>query len=307
MTSGGDAGEQKEEKPASLSGAARASPLATAGYFAVTLGHAWLATVHSQNTNTGGVFFACLAVVEVTLGFEAMVLGIGGCSRSLGLSLLTLMGRLRLLCTAIAWPFLSPWAVELSCRCNAISQHTGRHLSHLTMHAALATGGFFILREVAFMIQGEPPSARGSSAQSQLGDCLPSQAVLGGQFRLDKADLEQAGRAVFVPARPRSGLYIGSGLAMLFHIIIGFALGGVNAAPPWLLAGALIALLGRRCQEVKKVFLRSEDGKGSAVGDNIWLREWPRLICRFGELIWIWFCILELQRCETSGQWLAEC
>merc|ERR1712203_1106476 len=98
---------------------------------------------------------------------------------------------------------------------------------------------FFVLREVSFLIKGEPMSALDAAARPQFGDCLPSQAVLGGQFRLDKADLEETGRVVFVPARKRQGLYIGSGLAMLFNLIFGFAMLQATPFPPWLLFGAV--------------------------------------------------------------------
>ena len=37
----------------------------------------------------------------------------------LPLSLLTTLGRLRLLGAALAWPWLLPWAAELGCRCQA--------------------------------------------------------------------------------------------------------------------------------------------------------------------------------------------
>ena len=66
----------------------------------------------------------------------------------------------------------------------------------------------------------------GAARNAQFGDCLPSNALLGGQFRLSKEDLEATGRVIFVPARTRSGLYIGSGLAMLTHLI-----GGISRIP----------------------------------------------------------------------------
>ncbi|CAK0893747.1 unnamed protein product [Prorocentrum cordatum] len=53
-----------------------------------------------------------------------------------------------------------------------------------------SAGLFFAVCEVSFLVWGEPPSivqqATVGDCLPQLDGCLPAQAVLGGQFRLDK-------------------------------------------------------------------------------------------------------------------------
>jgi len=292
-----------------LSGAAKASPIATLGYVLIVAGHAWILRVHSVATSIDGRLFVALAVVEVALAFEAAVFALGGFGRPFGLSVLTFLGRGRLLGAAVAWPWLVPWAAELSCRCGAVSPTLGAQLLEHSIGVATFVGCFFALREVSFLVRGEPLSALGQG-ERQFGDCLPSQAVLGGQFRLDKADLEETGRVVFVPARPRSGLYVGSGLAMLLNLIFGFTMALFMGFPPWLLIGALGALLGRWLGQLPKFKGRGEEGAaGVAMTDRalLWRRETPRLVCRFGELFWIWCCVMELRRCEAMPTWLATC
>jgi len=292
-----------------LSGAAQSSTVATLGYVLIVAGHMWLLKVHAEATAADGQLFAALATVELALAFEAAVFALGGFGRPLSLAVLTLAGRLRLLSAAVAWPWLVPWGAELSCRCGALSPSTGAGLLRHSVGAAVLIGAFFALREVSFIVRGEPASALGTS-ESQLGDCLPSQAVLGGQFRLDKADLEETGRVVFVPARPRQGLYVGAGLAMLAGLTLGTALAQVNSFPPWLLLGALGALLGRWFGQLPKFKGRGEEGAAAMKFTDsalMWRREGPRLICRFGELFWIFCCIEELRRCEAMSSWLSVC
>lgn len=293
-----------DREPVLLSGSARASRLATAGYVLISLGHLGLLNLLAETT-TKGAFFASLAVVEVALAFEAAVYALGALGRSHLFSVLTMLGRVRLLAAAMAWPWLLPWMAELCCRSGAVSLSRGvAMLQHVTA-VAFFIAGFFLLREVSFLFRGEPASALGGSAPAQLGDCLPGQAVLGGQFRLDKADLEETGRAVFVPARPRQGLYVGAGLALLCHLFGGFVLGANTPRPPWLLLGAIGGLVGRQFGQLPK-FKGREEG---APTDSrlLWRREGPRLTCRAGELFWIACCVLELQRAEASPGWLAAC
>mmetsp|Transcript_111683 Transcript_111683/g.222007 ORF Transcript_111683/g.222007 Transcript_111683/m.222007 type:complete len:324 (+) Transcript_111683:45-1016(+) len=312
MVSGG--GPNDEEPPPDdtkkvLSGAAQASNLATLGYACIAAGHVWLLKVHAEATAADGQLFTTLAVVEVALAFEAAVFALGGLGRPLNLAVLTFAGRLRLLSAAVAWPWLVPWGAELSCRCGALSPSIGAGVLRHSIGGAVLIGAFYALREVSFMVRGEPTSALGTS-ESQIGDCLPSQAVLGGQFRLDKADLEETGRVVFVPARPRQGLYVGAGLAMLAGLTLGAAMALVNSFPPWLLLGALGALLGRWYGQLPKFKGRGEEGAAAmAYTDSalMWRREGPRLICRFGELFWIFCCIEELHRCEAMPSWRSVC
>lgn len=293
------------DEPVLLSGSARASRLATAGYVFVSLGHIWLLRQHAATASAAGRFLFSLAVVEAALAYEGAVYALGALGRSCNLSVLTFVGRVRLLGAAMAWPWLLPWAAELNCRSGAVSIGTGVALLHQTTFVAVLISGFFILREVSFLFKGEPASALGAG-EAQIGDCLPSQAVLGGHFRMDKADLEETGRAVFVPARSRSGLYVGSGLALLGHLIMGIVQGHTNAAPPWLLLGALCGLGGRVFGDVRKFKGDRKEGVGIDAL-LLWRREGPRLICRLGELFWIGCCVFELQRAEESPAWLASC
>lgn len=290
--------------PILLSGSAKASRLATAGYVLVTLGHIYLMRMHALTASADGRFFLSLAVVEAALAYEAAVFALGALGRSCTLPMLTWVGRVRLLGAAIAWPWLLPWAAELNCRSGAVSPSTGSSMVLQSTMVAGIVSAFFILSEVSFLFKGEPASALGA-AEAQFGDCLPSQAVLGGQFRLDKADLEETGRAVFVPARPRNGLYIGSGLAVLGHLVMG-VIQALKAFPPWMLIGAVLGLLGRWFGKVPQFKGKREDG-AAMDGLLLWRREGPRLVCRFGELLWIGCCVLELQRDEAMPSWLASC
>merc|ERR1711908_25151 len=97
-------------------------------------------------------------------------------------------------------------------------------------------------------------------------------------------ELEATGRAVFVPARPREGLYIGSGLALLSHLVGGVAMMRSGGGILWMV-GALIAFAGRRL--------------GSRRPQEKWRDAGP-VICRVSELIWMWCCIRQLQFCEAS-------
>lgn len=307
---GGEAEADVDAAPVLLSGAARASRAATAGYVCIAAGHSWLLSQHSQAASADGPFFAALAVVELALAFEAAVFALGAFGRTSGFPLLTVIGRLRLLGAAMAWPFLMPWSAELTCRCGGVSPATGAALLLHSQGLSMLIGAFFLLREVSYLVRGQPASALDASAPSQIGDCLPSQAVLGGHFRLDASELEDTGRAVFVPARQRHGLYVGSGLAMLACLASGVVMASAGGAPPYLLLGCLAALLGRRFDDVPKLPRRGgkdEDGGGAADEGRLWRREGPRLACRMGELVWIWCCLAELRRCEAAASWLPSC
>eukprot|EP00747_Dinoflagellata_sp_TGD_P179487 gnl/TRDRNA2_/TRDRNA2_30357_c0_seq1.p1 gnl/TRDRNA2_/TRDRNA2_30357_c0~~gnl/TRDRNA2_/TRDRNA2_30357_c0_seq1.p1 ORF type:complete len:329 (-),score=47.30 gnl/TRDRNA2_/TRDRNA2_30357_c0_seq1:26-1012(-) len=272
----------------------RAGGAATLAYCLIVLGHAGVLSVHSRFSLSEGPFFFYLAAVEVALAFESLVFAAGGLGfTSWGLTPLIVAGRIRLLAAAVAWPWLVPWAAELSCRCGASPPPGGTTLVYHAVSLALFVGSFFMVREVAFLLRGEPPSALDGGLQPRVGDCLPSNALLGGQFRLDKADLEATGRAIFVPARPRKGLYAGSGLSVLAHFAAGISQVRSNGSSPWLLVGVSCALAARRAK--------------ASLLPSTWSREGPRLLCRLGELWWLWCCVLELQTCEASSSWLAKC
>ncbi|CAJ1362731.1 unnamed protein product [Effrenium voratum] len=240
------------------------------------------------------MLFTTLALAEVALAVEAAVYGMGSWAHGgrLPLSLLTTLGRLRLLGAALAWPWLLPWAAELGCRC----QGTEPLLVQFSLVAAGLLTAFYIWGELQLAIFSHPVDSGSSSGSMEM--CLPSQTLLGGQFRLDKADLEETGRAVFVPAQPRHGLYAGAGLALLAHLGFGLAF----KFPSWLLLGALGALAGRWFGSLPVP--RKLKGRKHV---NVWGREGPRLVCRVGELLWIGCCVLELQSCEASSRWLSVC
>ncbi|CAK9056627.1 unnamed protein product [Durusdinium trenchii] len=224
--------------PAVLSGAAQPSRLATLGYWAIALGHGWILWVHAVATGAEAMLFTTLAVVECALAMEAAVYAIGSWGHQFGLPLLTLLGRVRLLGAAMAWPWLLVWASELSCRCGTVTLETGHWLRQLTLVLAGLLTAFYLWGEMQLALFCAPPATE----DSVMG-CLPS-PVLGSQFRLDKADLEETGRAVFVPAQPRKALYAGAGLALMGHLAFGVAFAH-QAFPPWLLFGSTLAFLGR--------------------------------------------------------------
>eukprot|EP00971_Amphidinium_carterae_P302861 6017746-Amphidinium_carterae.1 len=117
---------------------------------------------------------------------------------------------------AISWVWLLPWAEELALCCGAVAADNATSTLPLLYGLANFLTGYFLLREVSFGLRGEPPSAKDAAVQPRFGDCLPSNALLGGHFRLSKAGSERCnehqsqahvsatGRGVFVPARPRS-------------------------------------------------------------------------------------------------------
>ena len=289
------------ERPVLLSGAAQPSKLATLGYWAIALGHLWVLRVHAVATGAEAMLFTTLGLVEVALAMEAAVYAIGSWGHEFGLPLLTFAGRVRLLGAAMAWPWLLPWASELSCRCGTVTVATGQILRQMTLALAGLLTAFYLWGEVQLIIFTPPKVASGSD--SVMAGCLP-ETLLGGQFRLDKADLEETGRAVFIPAQPRKALYAGAGMALMSHLAFGIAFGH-QALPPWLLFGSLMALLGRWVGNLPA--MKSKRDVNTSDAQMLWRREAPRLACRLGELLWIYCCVLELQRCEASSSWLQKC
>lgn len=307
MSAQKDVPDESTDSAPVLSASAQPSKIATAGYLFVALGHIFLLQWHSQLPSSSETwFFGALAVVELCLSFEALVFAAGCLGRpGAALKFLRTVGRFRLLGAAMAWPWLIPWSVELGCRGHALSLNFGATLLSQTRGLALFINGIFLCRELSLIFSDVPVSAYGA-AKPQFGDCLPGNAMMGGQFRLDKADLEETGRAVFVPATPRSGLYIGSGLAVLANLLLApnFAISG--GFPPWQLAGVICALLARQFGQLPP-FKGRKEGSDRFDSRLLWRREGPRLVCRLGELLWITFCVLELQRRENSADWLPAC
>ncbi|CAE8640519.1 unnamed protein product, partial [Polarella glacialis] len=182
---------------------------------------------------------------------------------------------------------------------------------------ALFVSAFFSLREVCVVVRGEPPSALSmdGSVRPRFGDCLPSNALLGGQFRLDKTELEETGRAVFVPARMRRGLSVASGLALCSHLVGSWSLRRClgQSDTPWWLLGTLGAVLGRKAGDAFELLRGAVGGAKSAAAvaqqprRGAFSREVPRLLCRSGELWWMWCCLRQLQACESGAEWLAAC
>mmetsp|Transcript_41388 Transcript_41388/g.92971 ORF Transcript_41388/g.92971 Transcript_41388/m.92971 type:complete len:199 (+) Transcript_41388:2-598(+) len=195
-----------------------------------------------------------------------------------------------------------PWAAELGCRCGALNPARGSTWLWASVAVAACIDVFFIACEVSLLLQGRSAAMLNASSQPQLSDCLPGNAILGGQFRLDKADLEATGRAVFVPAQTRQGLYVGAGLGLLSHLIFGIILAGSAVTNvPWLLLGSSTAFTLRR------VSTEVPHPKGPVAQGALWKREGPRLLLRFGELFWLWCCVTQLTACEASDAWLPAC
>mmetsp|Transcript_117221 Transcript_117221/g.373394 ORF Transcript_117221/g.373394 Transcript_117221/m.373394 type:complete len:359 (+) Transcript_117221:82-1158(+) len=296
---------------------ARVSRFATAAFLALAAGHLLLLREQWLTTADRGTLLLRLTLPGASLAFESGVYAAGALGRfSTARSALEVLGRVRLLVSTIAWAWLLPWSAELSCRCGAADPRRGWIMVLNAETIATAITAYFLLRELAFMIRGEPPSALDPSLQPKFGDCLPSNALLGGQFRLNKAELEASGRVVFVPARPRKGLYASPGLALASHLLAGLALWSSTPVPARLLAGAVCALAARMFsdfsglgdeRETSAAPARGPSPQGVASGGFGCARDVSRLVCRAGELVWIWCCVQQLQLCESSASWLPKC
>mmetsp|Transcript_1376 Transcript_1376/g.3074 ORF Transcript_1376/g.3074 Transcript_1376/m.3074 type:complete len:338 (-) Transcript_1376:8-1021(-) len=291
-------GDVAEESTAGRVVLGVAGQVANALYLLLSLAHLSLIYVQSVSTATDGSLFLLLSGLQVVLAFEATVYAAGGFSISK--AALEMAGRIRLLLGATAWAWLLPWAAELNCRCNAEPQNLAHPASSTALLAlqqgytlAFFVSGFFALREICVILRGEPPSALDRSQRPRFGDCLPSNAVLGGQFRLDKAELEASGRAIFIPSRPRAGLDLSSGLALVSHLFGAFVLRGRGMTGPWMLGGCG-ALAARRLGSV---------WDAACSGSEV-----PRLLCRSGELWWLLCALWQLQECEAyAGGVLPQC
>jgi len=290
-----DVERQDEQESEPEVPAARASWVFTLAYVLVAIAH-FQQLGASSNIHAGGTLNVSFVALQVSLAFEALVYASGGVLRhGWGAFLLESAGRLRLLLGATVWAWQLPWAAELHCRCGeqpapptaALAYQQGQSLAYFV-------SAFFALREVCVLLRGEPPSALDQAVQPRFGDCLPSNAVLGGQFRMDKAEFEQTGRMVFVPSRLRKGLDISSGLALAAHVVAAARL----RRTAWLL-GALGALAMRRLGGLWDALVPRR---------GVLAREVPRLLCRCGELCWLQCALWQLQACELSaGGHLPEC
>lgn len=291
-----EAGDDSEELCSEKAGlSVKASGLATFLYVFVAFGHLGLLAWHYQSTTSTGGLFIFLAVMEGILGFESLVYAAGAFGTAATFKPLITMGRVQKLSQAIAWPWLLPWVTELGCRAGASERVAASLWWHHMVQVAAVISAFYLLREFSFAFKGEPVSALNTNVEANFGDCLPSQAIMGGQFRLDKKALETTGRALFVPARERWGLFIGSGLAVLSHLINGVRMSAHVGGLSWLFVGVLLALAGRRSDPLFKT---------SGV---LWTNEGPRLLSRIGELAWLACCIFELRRWESTPGWLESC
>lgn len=295
-------------------GKQRAAHAATAAYILASLGHVavlrelWLTAASTETT-----LFLRLAAVQACLAFEAAVYALGDFAlwrargiRGWGLAALELAGRMRMLLSSVAWVWLVPWVAELNCRCGGAPPPRGAAMLSHSEAISTFVCGYFALRELTYMVRGEPPSALDGSVVPKLGDCLPSNALLGGQFRLDKAELEDSGRVVFVPSRPRQGLYAAPGLAMLANLLVGVVLAAHWGGVPWLLLGSGLALLCRKAPDIqgdRKGATDAQTGRPRRDNRDLW-----RLLCRAGEVWWMWCCINQLRQCQAQpDSWLPRC
>mmetsp|Transcript_44571 Transcript_44571/g.96116 ORF Transcript_44571/g.96116 Transcript_44571/m.96116 type:complete len:305 (+) Transcript_44571:121-1035(+) len=298
-------GPNKAPEGVLLAGAATASHLATALYLSVTIGHVYILWTHASLTSSSDpIFFGSLAVVDVSLAFEAALFAVGAfAAPGRCLSVLAFAGRVNLLAVTISWPWLVPWVVELSCRSRAVSVHSSHLWLNLSYVAATCFMAFVMLREAFFLVVPGPfdPSSGLAASASEAG-CLPGQPVFGGAFRLDKATLEETGRAVFVPIQKRENSQLGSGLAVLSHIIASVLL---LRFPPWQAMGVAAAVVGRVL--VPQKFPKKDPATSRYDPSLLWRREVPRLSCRLCELAWMWCCLKELQLREANPSWLPSC
>jgi len=260
-------------------------------------------------TSDRGPLLHYLTLVCIALFVDVAVYALGGL-RGQCLYVLEILGRVRLLLLALCWPWLMPWIAELTCRSGLVPLERGAFALANMNATASFTCGYFILREVAYFFRAEPPSALDPNIQPKFGDCLPSNALLGGQFRLNKAELEISGRAVFIPSRQRKGLFVPSGLAMITHIVAGISLAQEQSQGrvPWLLIGSLSALLCRYGGRGKPLRESAVSGSHDSLsGVSCWHLEGCRFLCQSGELMWLMSCVKQLQACEAQDGWIAEC
>eukprot|EP00927_Polykrikos_kofoidii_P042399 TRINITY_DN36311_c0_g1_i1.p1 TRINITY_DN36311_c0_g1~~TRINITY_DN36311_c0_g1_i1.p1 ORF type:complete len:391 (+),score=45.15 TRINITY_DN36311_c0_g1_i1:150-1322(+) len=338
---------------------------ATACYFAIGFGHAALLGLHATGSTLGDVGGISrtgsdasgdaittttvavlswppwtassiwrLCLLQACLCIEAFIYGVGdpffwwghevGTCRhwaaSRGLALLEHASRWHLLFSVVAWSQSLPWVAELGCRCGATP--TGRG-GFLCCHA--------LIREFGFILCGEPASALDPSVRPKFGDCLPSQAMLGGQYRLAGVDLVGSGRAVFVPARPRSGVQIAAGLVFFSHLILGLTMAFSLRPPPLptseplsdpvtegnsstlLLYGVICSFVCRKAGGITESGYRGkrpEVGEEDAPTSSRWLSsDVFRLVGMVGDLAWMWCCVQEFHFRASGqfGQWIPQC
>lgn len=292
---------------------------------AVLAGYAVALAFQYVSLQDAGPLSWWLAIVTASLAFDSFVVAAGDVQAASHSSLLELMSRLRFLVLAISWAWAIPWSAELACRCGADPPPHGVAPTLFTVQIAIFMNGFFLVRELSYVLCGEPVSALDATAPRKFGDCLPSNALLGGQFRLNKQEFEETGRIVYVPARPRAGLFIPPGLALLMHQISAWQLttreggGGFITEVPWWLLGTLCALLCRnlgqglwaqmRLALCKAVAEGEDGGRPRQRGGGCDVSEASRIAARVGELVWVLCCVQQQRWCESQPAWLprAQC
>lgn len=168
-------------------------------------------------------------------------------------------------------PLEAPRGVEMQTKLSALTESFTRSPESLVEPDKLDRG-------TAVLPGGSKP---------EFGDCLPRNAVFGGFFRPEKVEADE-GRIVFVPVPKREGSYVGAGLVMLEHLILGSVQGFRDSgfSPPPLLVGAVVGLVLR---QVENRLIRD--------------LSLARLVGRTGEFFWVFLCVVQ-ERCSgMSGVW----
>mmetsp|Transcript_1784 Transcript_1784/g.3993 ORF Transcript_1784/g.3993 Transcript_1784/m.3993 type:complete len:296 (+) Transcript_1784:20-907(+) len=187
------------------------------------------------------------------------------------------MGRIRFLVVMLAWPFLMTWHWDLACHCGVATAAT----ASLAWHLGMFLVGFFILREVAFAVRGMPEA---DNTTRQFGDCMPTNALIGGSFRADPDIFTTEGLVVFRPYPPRAGAFAPAGLAIMSAACIGLlfpVFSGLGMHGCVLLAGVGGCLACR---------LRANMGKGNHMWSHV------------AEVVWIAAAAGQLYFCQAHGR-----
>eukprot|EP00397_Hematodinium_sp_SG-2012_P031632 GEMP01033609.1.p1 GENE.GEMP01033609.1~~GEMP01033609.1.p1 ORF type:complete len:273 (+),score=57.45 GEMP01033609.1:138-956(+) len=212
-----------------------------------------------------------LFVISLVLAFDNSVLALGGLP--LPFSLLQYLGRLRYFTAVLAWPYFLSFAFSLGKNCGWITVTTSEAWEEIFLVIAVTCTLVFVGREIMWFIRGPPLSMIDPKERPNFGDCLPSNALLGGAFGINKYEAED-NRIVYIPIPERSGIGAPSGLCVLEHLAVGFAalFSGVYS----MFLCALIALIGR-------------------MGTNLYFKKRrtvvARMIPRVGEALWLWGCL----------------
>jgi len=219
-----------------------------------------------------------LLVISFERAFDSTVMAIGGLS--VPLPILRNLGRIRFFASAIVWPYFLSFAFTLGKKCKWIAEENAVVWEHIFLAVAIFSTGLFVLREIMWFIRGPPPSLMDATEQVNFGDCLPSNALLGGTFGINKHEAEDH-RTVFVPIPARKYNTLPSGLCVLEHLGVGiYAL--IEGFPTMFIC-ALFLTLSRLCS-------------------NIYYKDrttvFARLIVRAAEVLWLWSCLWQ----ESCGE-----